>query len=299
MRDIFKMGIVSSEYDRNDKLIQNHLGSNEVVINFHRPSLILIHELAPTLERHLLFRELINQYQGIEIPYFKNEFEQKLAMLIVLNIIEKRQCKNICSISSYDVIVEVNSILMDIINKACNPITIEDESIPHLLDGYPLSLLSEVCKAKKYHVHIVAESVKRFITIRKKYHFLLPTELYNVIDGLIPLIGDDKSPLTKRELEAIYRYLGSRKNIYVHILLNCLFEISRCIGDLTNMEEIQDRLIIAEENLLTITKSSWLFLLLWTSSYFRESNQIDNYEADTESYENCPEFHDELFLVMN
>lgn len=268
------MGNVTDKYSNNEDLSVIHQ-NKDVIINFYGNAIILVRKLAPYLEKHLLFRELIHGYQPIIIPEFEHEFEQKFAMLIALNVIKRKWYETICAITNSDVMIETNIILMDMINKSCTGIITED-SIEYLLDGYPIALLSDICRARKYHVHIIGESVKRFIIIRKKYPFLLPAELYNVIDSVVPLVGDDKSPLTQNELLALYRYLGTRKNIYIHTMLNCLFELSHKI-------EVFDNSSINEEDLIIIMKSSWLFLLLWTASYFRELESCDNYDADTES----------------
>ncbi len=239
-------------------------------ITFYRSAIILIQEIAPFLEKHLSFREVIGRFQPIEISDLTTEFEKKMAMSIILY---ERDQQNVV-ISDIDVLHRVNMMLMDAISNACSTMNIDfEESISYLLDGYPIILLSEICHARKYHAYIIAESVKRLITIRMKYSF--PKELYNVIDGLVPLVGDEKSPLTAKELEALYRYLGSRKNIYVHILLNCLFELSRSCANFSGL--------IIKDNLIDAIKSSWLFLLLWTSSYFPKTPPIDNYDADIES----------------
>lgn len=217
---------------------------------FTQDAIDILKQLAENLEIHAAIVEHIEHLEPSENEQLDRIFEQKLATYISITI---------TTIVTYDnVVTRVNKLLHDIINEGISQF-VSDSGIPHMLNGYPIGILAAVCNTHKKNVHIMGESVKHFINFRKSFPTWLPCNLELATIGGTPLIGDINSPLDKLELEAIYDYLGSRKNIYVHILLNCLFELAG--QDEYSYTMLSTPVIAA--NIITVCKSSWLYLFLF------------------------------------
>lgn len=138
----------------------------------------------------------------------------------------------------------------------------EDHPLTSLFEGYLIDVLVDSCQVTQNQADTMARCVRKFSEIREKRD-PIPTELCSVIENSIPLIGDKKSPLERNELEALQGYIGSKKNMYVHMLLGGLYEMGK------------HRLIfikpeITEYDLIQICNSSWLYL---TTFYYL---QVDN-----------------------
>ena len=225
--------------------------SIKVSILFIPNAISLLKRLAEVLEIHSMFRDAIQNKELFITKELDRFFEQRLATYIKDKI-------RTYIITEDDVINGINILIKDVFHKSYDTFPSE-KGHDNMLNSYPITLLSKVCNVRRTDAHIIGESVRGFVGIRRDHKKWLPPELINIIQGYIPLTGHSNSPLTVDELEALHRYLGSKKNIYVHMLLNSLFEISQDIKVLN-----QDRL--TENNILTICKSSWVYLVLLAAS---------------------------------
>jgi hypothetical protein len=170
-------------------------------------------------------------------------------------------------IDTSNVLREVVSLIKLAITTAYT--TLPEEGISYT-NGCPVYILSRVCNTSLETAHIIGECVKQFVNIRKVYTKLMPNELMLTTIGNCDLVNDSQSPLTRLELETLYQYLGSRRKIYVHMLLNCLFELSKqkylvCLDYYHMKNDIVLPRIMSEENIITICKSSWLYMYLYTT----------------------------------
>jgi hypothetical protein len=208
----------------------------------------VIRRFAEVIKEGVLFKEVVEDNDPLEITGLDGIFEQKLGMYIMSSILVGRS--DIRSFMAYpnDIIRGINTLFSDILNIGYSTFLEED-----LLDGYPIALLTKISGASRFHVNIIGESVRRIIEIRRSQPKWLPSELNNVMIGAVPLVGDKNSPLTERELDAVYRYLGVRKTLYVNILLNTLFELRQHENRLNRM--------MTEEELCDVCRSTWVYLL--------------------------------------
>jgi hypothetical protein len=232
-------------------------------VTFYMTAIVLLKRLTRYLEIHSAFREVIDPMKSLKIAELDREFEQKMAMYISLNIENAKQ--SIKSVRFYmiteiDVIVEINILIKTVLHNAYHSFPSEN-NIQNLRDGYPINILMAICNTKMTYARVIGESVRKFIELRRTYPTLLPPELSNIIEGNLSLTGQPNSPLTLSELEVLYKYLGVRKNIYVHILLNCLYEFSQ-------HDKFMKKIHLTEEEIIILCTSSWLFLFL--SSYVQK-----------------------------
>lgn len=245
--------------------------STEFKISFTLDSVSLFKRLAEVLETHIAFRETVEDTAPLPIPNLERLFEQKLAMYIVSKILTSQSYVGLYIAYPDDIIRGINTLFVNVLNRGYS--TFMDE---HLLDGYPVTLLTELSGASRFHTHIIGESMRRFVEIRKTHPDWLPDEFHNVVTGIFPLTGHINSPLTQRELEALYRYLGAKKTIYVHILLNTLFELKEHEKRLNNR-------LLNEEQLCAVCKSSWLYLFLFASVQNAHINRLNSTNSGYES----------------
>lgn len=219
-------------------------------VSFSSEAIQSIRRISLVLECHPIFCDKIGKFEPYLISGLDSLFEQKFATCIV-NGLQLQSLTNYI-VTSETVICHCNGLFSAVFRWALDTLPPRDD-IKYLLNNYPITLLEQICKIPCNYVHLIGESVKRFITLRKMYPNLLPHELYNVIEGNVPLTGSSNSPLTTVELNAIYRYLETKKSIYVHILLNIGIELSRHIRYLTKYR-------LEEDDIVDMGKSAWLFL---------------------------------------
>lgn len=228
---------------------------------FTKEAVVILKDIAQVLELHPPFRGKIDEYDPVPVPEFNRSFEQKFAMYIGSNLKYRVERALLFSLTDYyviteiDVIKESTALIQEMLNRGYNTFPPQG-TIQHMLNGYPISLLSQVCGATLVNAHIIGESVKRLIELRKTYPRWMPDELQLCTQGNCPLTGHKDSPLNQEELDALYRYLGSRKNIYVNLLLNCLFELSR-------HESFLNIFPMTSSSILTVGRSSWFYLFLF------------------------------------
>jgi len=222
-------------------------------IVFFTDGLTCFRKVVKCIKSNRFLSQLVETVSVIETdmnPYLTDLFDQKLATILF---------KNKMLISHYDVITEVNAFVKKMLLAAIKEFPSEN-STQSIVESYPVFLASEVCGTSRAYSHIIGECVKKLILFRKTYTNWLPEELYPVIESNITLTGQEKSPLSKNELEALYAYLKCKKSIYVHIYLNSLYEIGR---DCDLLGKIMD-----EEELYTFCNSSWLYLIFFHHSQF-------------------------------
>lgn len=222
---------------------------------FTMEAIDLIKLFSEKMEQHGPFRDFIEPFSMIEIPELERTFEQKLAMFISLEV-KEREDRGEIIICNSDVTKCITLLLHDVINIGIIQLP-EEGSIAHMLDGYPILLLSKVCDTNTFNAHIMGESMRKFIHMRKTYKDWLPVGLEITIFENCNLVGDAKSPLEKYELDDILRYLNTNRSIYVTMLLNCIFELRE-----------HDRVLKCDnmkcDDIIKVCNSSWLTLFLCT-----------------------------------
>jgi hypothetical protein len=209
------------------------------------------------------------RYPRVDIPLnlvslesieLKNDFEQKLASFINTNAIRECYENNISNsiIEPYNVLCEIYDLINNLIVENFNTLQSEDE-IATMLQSYTISILSSICKTNPNNSRLLGEAMKKFIILRNNFFISIPKELSDITEGFSELVGSEKSPLTPIELNSIHHYLGSDKNIYVHILLNCLFDQFNYYNEIDNSESLT-----SEEKLIFLCKSKWFFLFIFS-----------------------------------
>lgn len=241
----------------------------EVYVSITPDAISIINRFAEVIKGECLFKEVIEYSDPLEVSGLYGIFEQRFAMYIVSSIMKGKSYIRSYMAYPSDIIRGINKLFSEVLNIGYSTFVEEN-----LLDGYPITLLSEISGVSRFHVNIIGEAVRRFVEIRKSQPKWLPREIHNLLMGTVPLVGDRRSPLTKRELEAIYRYLGVRRTIYVHILLNTLFELKQ-------HEKILNGLM-REDELYDVCRSGWLYLLQFASvqNVCDDLSQMNNVESD-------------------
>jgi len=259
------------ETNKDDNEIKMICMAKNMGISFHNGSIKLLKRIAEVFERHVIFREIVEDAGQLIIEGLDKIYEKKLAMFMSINVMKRKNVVLYYIMDDDDIIDESNRMVKVIFRESYNTFA-SDRTIEYLLDGYPIGLIAKICNTEHDRAHIMGECVRTFIELRDMGMYNIPKELYNVIEGNYPLVGHEKSPLNEAELNAIYRYLGSRKTIYVHILLNCLYEMTE-----HNIIMNNERLL--EEDLKTICNSSWLYLFLIAANQniSRDKDNSDEY----------------------
>lgn len=214
---------------------------------FTDEALEILKKIADGLEIHISSNEVVDNMPPLTIQPLERIFEQKLAMYIV-NRIRTGYYEIYPLISYLDIITELNIFVRKMLQKALSNVPSED-SIDNLLDSYPIGLVSKICKTSCFNGHIMGESVRKLIRMRQTHFTWFPKQLEHMTTG------NGKLPLTSDELLAVKRYLGSSRNIYVHILLNSVYELG-------SHDYLLNYSIMDEDELLTIIKSSWFYLFI-------------------------------------
>lgn len=122
------------------------------------------------------------------------------------------------------------------------------------LNGYPIYVLSQVSGAPLEYCHMCAEIVKQYAIFVQTSNSKINTKLLNSTFGFVPLSGHHNSPLNGNEVTALLDYLGTKRKIYIELLLNTLYDMyhSKIIkGDATSPDDF-----------IIICNSPWMSLLL-------------------------------------
>ena len=233
---------------------------NNIIVSFSIEAVNLLKKMCQLLEIHSLFNEMIKDHLPIDGSEFTKFFDRKMAAFLASRIASRRMIsinnQDIMLIDYNDIIIAINELINHGIYRGVRRLPPED-TIIHMLDGYPITLVSNICNIDRYYVHYIGEAIKNLIKIRRICVEFLPINLYPVIDSVIPLTGHKDSPLSQKELEALFRYLNSQKTLYVNILLNSVFELSQHVKYLNSI-------YMDEKKIIMILESSWYYLLLMT-----------------------------------
>lgn len=258
-----------------DNEIEIIQGGFAFYVTFTREAIYTMKYLSKCLERHICFWDTISALDPARLASLENIFDRRLAMHIslcsmnmyresllmnegerkacVVETLETRKPENTSTVTSYDVTLEITVLIHDVIYKA-HLALYPSGMIANTLDGYPTLLLSKVTGAPLNIVILIGQATRRFVAIRRDFPRRMPYELQRHTTGNCPLTGHEKSPLSREELEAISRYLGNSRGIYVHILLNCIFEFAE--------QEMLLRLRrMAVDEIITICQSGWFYLI--------------------------------------
>jgi|SRR3972149_2171479 len=231
--------------------------ARHINVAFDIDAVDVLKRLAQSLEVHPPFCDMVDHCDPIALSDFDRTFEQKLATYISLEVKRYPFANKIIIITYDDIIREVDMFVKEVLQRGYDTFPSEG-TMSHMLDGYTISILADVCNTSYVNAHVMGESVRRLIELRKTYPKWLPSELQLISQGSYPLIGHSNSPLTEIELKALHQYLGSRRDIYVHILLNGLFELSK-------HDDVVRSHSMTEQELLMVCKSGWLYLFLFAS----------------------------------
>lgn len=203
---------------------------------------------------HQLKKQLKN-YEPLDTPEFNTRREKRLAQLVYLNIM-RRYSNGIHYIAAdVDVVEACNTLLAELIDRAFFLSSLDQ--MQSMIEAYPINLLCEICHVSFEQVSLLGEGMKHFIKFRTFAHTRLPRAFQDVLYTNVPVIGDAKSPLTQIELQALFRYLGTHKRIYVEILLGCLFELGRHEKEM-NFEALE------EADIIRVYRSAWFYLLCFS-----------------------------------
>lgn len=221
-------------------------------ISYDKQAISTLIQIAECLETHPFFRELLEHCDIYDTEELERTFEKQLASFIKNSVINSE--KNYI-ITHDDIVKETDNIIKIMLFRCTFLLPSEDSKVT---DGYPLLLLSDICGSTKKQAHIIGECVKSFI--KSRCADPIPKELHPVIESRIPLVNHPRSPLLQEELTAIHRYLDSSKNIYVHMLLQCLREFT-----------IQQQLMtetMTLEQIISICKAPWFYLFFTCMSQY-------------------------------
>lgn len=252
---IYNDGPLKPLVEKKISLVEEQKCLHRITIIFTQSAIDLLKRLCVYLTEHPIFHTIVEDFQLLMAVDLENVFDQKFGTYVSIQAHNKRT-NYMGDLILYDsnIIAETNRIINYGIYSAVKELPPEN-TIAHMLDGYPITLLSTICGVDRYYVHNLGESMKSFIKVQQKHKRCIPRQLYSVIDSMVPLIGHEKSPMTQDELDTVYKYLNCKKTIYVHILLNSLFELAHQVKYLNKSD-------ITEEMINTICESSWLYLLI-------------------------------------
>ncbi|MCJ7636036.1 MAG: hypothetical protein MUO21_00950 [Nitrososphaeraceae archaeon] len=220
-------------------------------IKFSEEAISLVKKISVHLEVHSAFRDIIEHLSPFKIDAFGKFFEQQLASYII-NYVKNKNIIEYCH-----TIEAINFLISDLINRGYDTFS-STNTIAYMLYTYPLTIVADICKTTIYNAYIIGESVKKFIEVRQSYHHWMPNVLSITTVGFCELAGEQESPLSKIELDALYQYLGVKKQIYVHMLLNCLY-------DFVKYDRYLNSGLLNEEHIIDLSKSSWFYLFLFAS----------------------------------
>jgi hypothetical protein len=225
-------------------------------IVFPEETVALIKDITPYLVYYDQWKRALYEYETYDGVGFIEDAEMRLVMYIVLTL-----WSGDITVSDGKWVVTPKD-TMECITKFINTMIAHTSSLLHgidsihyLLCAYPITVLSTVCHLPQWYAYIVAENLKSVIRKRHLYDLDLSYQLYNNIDTTVPLAGAPNSPLLEHELDAIFRYLGTRRRIYVNVLLKALYEFACDISVLTNT-------IVSSDHIKRVIMSSWIHILM-------------------------------------
>lgn len=244
-------------FDISFKLIdqKNH---DEDIINvyFYLEAITTLKNICNLLYKYDIIEISIYGLRLYELSSLDNNFDRKMAYYVINHtpIISE----NTYTITSADVAISMNTFLLSVINNVILNLPPED-TIKNMLDGYPISLLSKVTNISPAMTHAIGECVK-----------LLVISINPIDELLINITETYCEEFTDNEITALLTYLGTRRRIYVRILIGCLKELHSQLDtfDVQALKQFPNE-VNMELEICKFTKlcnSAWLHLLL-TISY--------------------------------
>lgn len=211
------------------------------------------YSIAPAVSDEL--KKQLKTYEPLDALEFNTTGEKRLARIVHLNVL-RRYTVGMRYIASEDDIIEAcNTLLSELFDRVFFLTGINQ--MQAMMEAYPIGLLCEICHVNFEQVLLLGEGMKYFIMFRTFAPAWLPRAFQDILCSNIPVAGDVKSPLTEIELQALFRYLGTRKRIYVEILLGCLFELGRHEKEMTFGS-------LKEDEIIRVYNSSWFYLLCFS-----------------------------------
>lgn len=223
-------------------------------IYFTDEAISIVKEFSDLIEIYGFFHDMLDQKPQLDIPEMTKKFQRQLAY----HISESYHRYSLNTIITPDIVIdEIRKYIISAISNIFGMLPPEG-SIKHMIEGYPLQLLSTICNTSLFTTHMIGETMRKYITMRLNY---IPRQLQSITQGNAPLLRTEHNPgglFESYELDAIYGYLGSRKMIYVHMMVNALYGFGQVIKILSSAD-------CTYEDLRDICKSAWFYLLLYTT----------------------------------
>lgn len=224
-----------------------------IPILFNLEAINLIEELGPKIGKlecvNAYLRKMYFEREKNTIVEFKNFYASYLGTYIAASLEEKRPY---AEIDEFSVLQEIYTLLHERIKIIICHLDVYDP-VKGMIEGYPLSIIQEVCQCDALDARVIGEAVKKLVVVRKIFPKWFPYGFNNEIIEEVPLTGDDESPLNDLELQALLHYLGVKEKNYVRILLKVAYEMSRQRNS-SPQEDIK-------EAVLTLINAKWMYLL--------------------------------------
>jgi hypothetical protein len=262
--DVSSDGDVLLESDIMSCLGSEHLSLPVQRLVFTPDAIVCITKTAKLFEIFVSFNDFLEfhaSYTGEEVTklydmsIFITVMEQRLSLYIV-NEVDYTMVEIIDLANTVNVI---RRIIRNVIGLSFDQLT-QPPEISTMLNGYPELIVGKICDSTsvelpRNHIFVVKECVKRIQLIRTLNSNIIPHYVHDMMSGQVPLTGHENSPLTHKELEALYFYIGEKKQSTVHLLLNTMHHMVR-----------HQQLLLTELNdpevLYEIMRSGWLHVLL-------------------------------------
>lgn len=173
-----------------------------------------------------------------EVPYSGMELYQKKLIY--------RMSLKYDNITVEHILKEFNELLLEAINDAEILMPVE-ESVNHLLDSCALDTLTQLCDCTVVRAYFIGELVKNYVKLQKYNPHGTPKKLQCHIVGHQPL----NQLLKPYQIDMFKKYLGSKSQNDVNLLINCLFDFVKQLNNNCNVDTLEE-----------IYNSPWYYLLL-------------------------------------
>ena len=234
-------------------LVQMYLCSVCYRTSISGDNMMLFNRLKSYFEEHDVIRSIMHHVKPLHTNLIDTDFGKKFANYIMWKI-RAVGAGSGYNLSGDEILIECGLFIKYVMVLGWKIPPYDEDMV--MLDAYPIQLLSKVCDTSPSIVYHFSERMKRLICVRKYNKIRLPTRLNNVASGYVTLTGNDRSPLNVHELDAIFRYLGTKKRLYVNLLLNMLHEYKYHNIYLESP-------FIEEAQIKDICKSAWLCFYLF------------------------------------
>jgi hypothetical protein len=230
----------------------NNISAMTCIVLFSQAAIDCVRRMSVLFENNDELKKLLSYYEPLNDPDFFTKNEQRLARM-AFDIANRRHNGDIKRVADDIDVIQACNILLSRLFGLAYMLT-DSNGVQALLDAYPITLLCQVCNVRFEQVLLLGEAMKHFIEFRNYAPSWLPPCFHELLDSHVPLTGHAESPITELELQALFRYLGTRKRIYVQFLLGSLSQLRYHEKGMTFDN-------LKEEDIMTIYNSSWLHLL--------------------------------------